>query len=225
MRSLVTDDTPGASPSATMLRLMLFPAIVGVLFFGGVFWLRLQLEAAGGTPEPTTLVQVHLLPRPDPVPIPVNQASQSAALTPPSPASGPTEAPASISNQAIAALPAEEPATSEPAVPSAGLKATLDRMSSSAKVTFRTELLRHIARFQRYPKAAEHQRLQGTVNTEFSMDRDGKVIKVWVRSGSGQPILDQAAIDTIRRAEPLPPIPAALPDSLKVDVALGFDPS
>jgi protein TonB len=208
-----------------MLRLMLFPAIVGLLFFGGVAWLRLQLEAGGGTPEQTSVVEVHLLPRPDPLPIPVNQAAQSAALTPPSPANGPTEAPASISNQATAALPAEEPAASEPPMPSAGLKATPDRVPNSAKLTFRTELLRRIAGFQRYPRAAEREHLQGTVHTEFSMDRDGKVIKVWVRRSSGQPILDQAAIDTIRRAEPLPPIPAALPDALKVDIALGFDPS
>jgi protein TonB len=225
MKSLITDDRPGASPSATMLRLMLFPTIVGLLFFGGVAWLRLQLEAGGGTPEQITMVEVHLLPRPDPLPIPVNQAPQSETIAPQSLVNGPTEAPAAISNQVLAALPAEEAAASEPPMASAGLKATPHRVPSSAKVTFRTELLRHIAGFQRYPRAAERQHLQGTVHTEFSMDRGGKVINVRIRRSSGQPILDQAAIDTIRRAEPLPPIPAALPDALKVDIALGFDPS
>ncbi len=224
MRSLVTDDTPGASPAATVLRLMLFPAIVGILFFGGVFWLRFQLEAAGGTPEQTTMVEVHLLPRPDPLSIPVTQAPQSETIALPSKANGPTATPAAISNQDLAALPAEEAAASEPPMPSAGLKATPDPMPSPAKITFRTELLRHIARFQRYPRAAERQRLQGTVHAEFSMDRTGKVVNVWVRTSSGQPILDQAAIDTIKRAQPLPSIPPVLPDSLKVDIALGFDP-
>ena len=104
MKSLVTDDTPGASASATALRLFLLPVIIGLLFFGGVFWLRFKLETAGGTPEQTAVVEVHLLPRPDPVPIPVNQASQSSAVTPPSPVNGPTETPADIANQAIAAL-------------------------------------------------------------------------------------------------------------------------
>ncbi|WP_143199260.1 energy transducer TonB [Bradyrhizobium sp. NAS80.1] len=190
-----------------MLRLMLLPAIVGILFVGGVYWLRLDLNAAGGTPEQARLVEVHLLPRPDPLSIPVNQAPQSEAVAPPSKANGPTETPAAISNQALAALPAEEAAASEPPMPSAGFKATSDPVPSSAKVTFRTELLRHITRFQRYPRAAERQHMQGTVRTEFLMDREGKVISVWVRTSSGQPILDHAAIDTIRRAQPLPPIP------------------
>ena len=225
MRSLITDDSPDASPTAAMLRLMAFPAIVGICFMGGVYWLKVRLDTAGGTPEPTALVQVHLLPRPDPLPIPVNEASQSAAITRPSPTHGPTETPANVASQALAELPAEEPAASEPAFPSAGLKAMPDTVPNTAKMTFRSELLRHIARFQRYPRSAERQHLQGTVRTGFSMDRDGRVLSVWVRTSSGQQVLDQAAIDTIRRAQPLPRIPAALPDSLKVDISLGFDPS
>lgn len=224
MRSLITDDTPGAWPSATLLRLMLVPVIVGLLFAGSVYWLRLQVEAAGGTPEQTTLVEVRLLPRPDPLPIPVNQDSQAAAEAPPSPVNGATETPATISNQTVAALPTEEPAASDPPMPSAGLREMPNSAPSPARITFRTELLRHIARFQRYPRGAERRHLQGTVRTVFLMDRDGRVLGVWVTTSSGQPILDQAAIDTIRRAQPLPPIPSNLPDSMKVDVALGFDP-
>lgn len=224
MKSLVTDDTPGASSSAAMLRLLLLPTIVGILFVGGVYWFKLRPDAAGSTPEQATLVAVHLLPRSDPLSIPVNQAPQSATVAPPSPANDRTETPASISNQAVAALPAEEPAPSEPAVPSASLKATAVPVPNSVKETFRNELLRHISHFQRYPRAAERQHLQGTVLTVFSMRRDGSVLAVWVGTSSGQPALDQAAIDTIRRAQPLPHIPAALPDSLKVEVALGFDP-
>ncbi len=224
MRSLVTDDTPGASSSAAMLRLLLLPTIVGILFVGGVYWFKLRPDTAGSTPEQATLVAVHLLPRSEPLPVPVNQAPQSVTVAPPSPANDRTEAPANISSQALAALPTEEPAPSEPAVPSASLKSTPDPVPTSVKETFRSELLRHIARFQRYPRAAETLHLKGTVLTVFSMGRDGSVLAVWVGTSSGQPALDQAAIDTIRRAQPLPHIPAVLPDSLKVEVALGFDP-
>lgn len=225
MKSFLTDDGPDASRSATLLRLLLLPAIIGFIFFGGVYWLRLHLTTGGGTPEQAAVVQVHLMQRPDPVPIPVNQATQSTASGPSSPVSGPTEAPAAISNQAPAALPAEAPAASEPVAPSASPRATRDLVSDPATLAFRSELLRHIARFQRYPKAAERAQLQGTVDAVFSIGRNGKLLGVWVKTSSGQAVLDQAAIDTIRRAQPLPPIPTSLPDSLKIEVALGFDPS
>lgn len=225
MRPLPTADDADMSPAATFARLLWFPTLIGLLFIGGVYLLRVELAAAGGTPEQTTLVQVHLLPRPDPLPIPVNPAPQSSAITPPSPVAGSTETPASIANEALAALPTEETAPSDPPLPSAGLKDAPEPVPNNARVTFRTELARHIARFQRYPKAAERQHLQGTVGTVFSIGRDGKLLGVWVKSSSGQAVLDQAALDTIRRAQPLPPIPPALPDTLKVEVALGFDPS
>lgn len=225
MRSLVVDDSPDMSPAAAFVRLMWFPALVGLLFVGGVYWLRVELASAGGTPEQTTLVQVHLLPRPDPLPIPVNSAVQSTAVVPPSPVRGSTEAPASLSSEILAALPTEDVAPSDPPLPSAGLRDAPEPVPNSARMTFRSELARHIARFQRYPKAGERQGLQGTVRTVFTISRNGKLLGVWVKTSSGQSVLDQAALDTIRRAQPLPTIPPALPDTLKVEVALGFDPS
>lgn len=211
------------SASAMLVRLMLLPAIVGVLFFGGVYWLRLQV-ATGGAPESMAVVHVHLLPRPDPIPIPVAAAAQSAAISVPSPANGPTEAPAAISNQTLAALPSEAPAVSEPAAPSTSLRSSNDAAPSSATLEFRNALLRHIARFQRYPRAAELKRLQGTVRAVFSVSRDGRLLGAWVKTSSGEVVLDQAAIETLRRAQPLPVIPSALPDPIKIELALGFDP-
>ncbi|WP_448044306.1 TonB family protein [Bradyrhizobium liaoningense] len=212
------------SASAMLVRLMLLPAIVGVLFFGGVYWLRLQVATGGGAPESTAVVQVHLLPRPDPIPISVAAPAQSAAIGVPSPANGPTEAPASMSNQTLAALPSEAPAVSEPAAPSTSLHSANDAAPSAATLEFTNTLLRHIARFQRYPKGAERQRLQGTVRAVFSVSRGGKLLGAWVKASSGKVVLDQAAIDTLRRAQPLPAIPAALPDPIKIELALGFDP-
>lgn len=217
-------DSPDPPPSSQLLRLMLFPAIVGMLFFGGVYWFRLQVAAGGGAPETTAVVQVRLLPRPDPIPVPVAPATQSAAVSVPNPASGPTEAPAAIANQALAALPSEAPSVSEPAVPSASQQSSSDAAPNSATMEFRNALLRHIARFQRYPKAAEPKRLQGTVRAVFSVSRDGRLLGAWVKTSSGEALLDKAAIDTIRRAQPLPVIPSVLPDPIKIEVALGFDP-
>ena len=218
-----TDGDPELSPSAEFVRLMLVPAIVGVLFFGGVYWLRLQVATGGGAPETTAFVQVHLLPRPDPIPVSVAPATQSAAIVP-NPASGPVETPAALANQTLVALPSEAPSVSEPAVPSTILQSFNDATPNSNTLEFRNALLRHIARFQRYPKAAEQQRLQGTVRAVFSISRDGRLLGAWVKTSSGQVVLDKAALDTLRRAQPLPVIPSALPDPIRIELALGFDP-
>jgi protein TonB len=220
---LFGNDDPEGSPSGKLFRLMLLPAVVGAMFFGGVYWLRLQTATGGAAPEQSTLVQVHLMPRPDPIPLPAAPATQSAAISDPTPASGPSDVPAAIANQALAALPSEMPVPAEPVVQSTSLPSPTASAPNAATAEFRNALLRHIARFQRYPRAAEREGLQGTVYAVFSISRDGKVLGAWVKTSSGQAVLDRAAIETIRRAQPLPAIPPALPDPFKIELALGFD--
>jgi periplasmic protein TonB len=213
-------------PSGELLRLIFVPSIVMILFIGGVYWLRLQVDSAGGAPEPQSVVQVQLLPRPDPLPIPVPATDSNVASTAaiaPAPANDQSDKASSEDQQVLAALPAETSAAN-PSPPNPSSAPASDAPPDLAALQFREALLRHISRYQRYPKAAEAKGLQGTVKAVFSMDREGKLLGVWIRSSSGQAALDQAAIDTIRRAQPLPAIPSALPDSIKVDIALGFDP-
>lgn len=214
-----------AWPSGELLRLIFVPSIVVLLFIGGVYWLRLHADSAGGSPEPQSVVQVQLLPRPDPIPIPATDSkaeSPTGAIAPGSVNEHSDDATAA-DHQVFAALPSEvSPAT--PELPSASQAPSSDAPPDFATLQFREALLRHISRYQRYPKAAESRGLQGTVNARFSMDRRGKLLGVWIKRSSGQATLDQAAIDTIRRAQPLPPIPPVLPDSINVDIALGFDP-
>ena len=216
-------DRKGGDPEPSpLLRFMLVPAIVGALFFSGVYWFRLQV-ATGGGPEATAVVQVHLLPRPDPLPIPAAPATQSVAAEVRSPASNPIEAPATISVPTPPARPSGAPSISEPAASSTSLRSSNDATPNSATLEFKNALLRHIAKFQRYPKSAQRQRLQGTVQAVFSVSRDGRLLDAWVKTSSGEAELDKAAIDTIRRAQPLPVIPSVLPDPIKIELALGFD--
>ena len=217
-------DAEQPSPFHGLWRLLLLPTLAGVMFFSGVFWFRHQIAAGGGAPEKNTFVEVSLLPRPDPV-IPDAPALQAAALSVPNPASGPMATPATISSEDLTALPTDASAEAEPIVPSATQPSSTSATSDRATLEFSNTLLRHIAKFQRYPKAAERQRLQGTVHAIFSVSRDGKVLGAWIKTSSGQAVLDQAAIDTIRRAQPMPSIPPALPGEMKIEVALGFDPS
>jgi protein TonB len=96
------------------------------------------------------------------------------------------------------------------------------RASNSVAVKYQSELLSHIGRFRRYPPAARRERLRGTARVLFRLRRDGAVEELWLKSGSGQAVLDNEAIDTIRRAQPLPPIPASLPSRLNVELPVEF---
>ena len=61
-----------------------------------------------------------------------------------------------------------------------------------------------------YPPAVKKKKQQGTVVLAFSIDRNGTVITSRVQESSGYPLLDQAALDMLARANPLP----AMPDSM-----------
>lgn len=94
--------------------------------------------------------------------------------------------------------------------------------SSSIALKYQKTLLAHIAHYRRYPVAARREGLQGVVLVVFAMQRDGNVLDVWIETSSGQTVLDSAAVDTIRRAQPLPAIPPQLPDRLNISVPVAF---
>lgn len=50
-----------------------------------------------------------------------------------------------------------------------------------------------------YPSAAREQRLEGTVLLEVLVRADGRVGEARVKQSSGAPVLDEAALETVRR--------------------------
>jgi protein TonB len=223
--SLFYPEDPSAWTSREVLRLLLVPTIATLLFFGGIYWIRLQRPAGPASREQSSIVQVRLLPSPSPAPIPVASVSQPPAAT----LASRTDLTPENSDPAAdntTAMSAREPVPVEPTVPS--LRPTpsaADAPPNSAAIKFQQALLRHVARYQRYPHAARLGRLRGAVETLFSMQRDGTLLEVWVKTSSGQVVLDKAAVDAIRRAQPLPSIPSGLPDRLNIQITLVFDPS
>jgi periplasmic protein TonB len=71
-----------------------------------------------------------------------------------------------------------------------------------------------IQRHKAYPAAARARRENGVVQLAFSIDRDGRVVSSRVAAASGFAALDQAALETIQKAQPFPPPPADLPGDL-----------
>ncbi len=203
MKSFLADDDADASFSGLWPRLLLFPAIVGLLFIGGVYWLRVQVDKSGGATAGLRCRRGPASATSGSASDPGHSDATSQRIQPsprlPRPRPKPS---ADLSREILASLPTEERPPLEPAVASKVSLPSADAVPNAAMMQFRTDLLRHISKFQRYPRAAEAKRLQGTVHAVFSIDRDGKLLGAWVKTSSGQILLDQAAIDTIRRAQP-----------------------
>lgn len=66
-----------------------------------------------------------------------------------------------------------------------------------------------LRRSLRYPSEARRKRIRGEVHVRFTVSRSGSVGSVRLARSSGSPILDKAALETVRRAAPFPAIPPA----------------
>lgn len=98
-----------------------------------------------------------------------------------------------------------------------------ERLSSETRADWEALVLAHLERFRRYPPRARAARQQGIAYVRFTMDRSGAVLASSVVRKSGFFTLDQAALDTLRRAQPLPAIPAGLPNIMELTVPIQFE--
>jgi TonB family protein len=107
----------------------------------------------------------------------------------------------------------EQPTQTQPQLQHAP---TTDTVPTSPKLApviadWQQALVTRLARFQRYPAHAKG--ATGVVNLSFSIDRQGHVLNGRVIKSSGSAVLDTEALSLLTRAAPLPPPPAAAPDS------------
>lgn len=61
-----------------------------------------------------------------------------------------------------------------------------------------------------YPPELKKEKVQGVVVIKFSINHSGEVISATIKTGSGHASLDQAALDMLARANPVPPIPESM---------------
>ncbi|MDP8265187.1 MAG: TonB family protein [Candidatus Aceula lacicola] len=85
---------------------------------------------------------------------------------------------------------------------------------STAKETFRSisvpaniaeyvrAIQKRIAQNLVYPEGAKQAKLEGAVDLELVLLRNGAVLSVMIRQSSGYPVLDQAALNTVQRFSP-----------------------
>ena len=67
-----------------------------------------------------------------------------------------------------------------------------------------SEILRRIERAKLYPRMARKMGIEGQATIRFRLKPDGKVESVELVGSSGSDILDQASLETVHRAAPLP---------------------
>jgi periplasmic protein TonB len=217
-------DDQNISRAGELFRYLFIPLAVSVFSLCSVYWLRENLMGSDRTSSGGS-IQVHLLPLRDAIPLamaqevhsssasvgrtvdknkvePVEQKIVTAALEGPSHSSV-VEIPAEA---APAPLPPRQMVSVPPAV-----------------AKFQRALLHHIEHFQHYPAAARRDHVEGTVLVVFSVRRDGWIANMQIKTSSGQSSLDKEALETLRRAQPLPAIPAELPSELNILLPIAFD--
>ena len=224
-------DWRAAAPAIGLRSLAAVAMTVPALLAVGVYWLR-HLPAGTGMPLSDNVMQVRLVapPSADASRPLVAAAAPTAAVTS-VPSQTPAVAPATVEDgsdsvqardsrapgSTLAHLPAA-PAW-DAAVPGSPL-VVMQTKPDQKTMTFVRTVKSHIARFQYYPERAQRERIHGQVGLVLTLRRDGTVTNVRIASSSGVASLDAAAVDTVRRAQPLPSIPAELPGQLSLDYTI-----
>jgi protein TonB len=71
-------------------------------------------------------------------------------------------------------------------------------------------LMRQLHRYKSYPSALKRDKVEGHVVVQFTLNAGGQIVASRVERSSGHAGLDQAALQMLARANPLP----AIPDSM-----------
>jgi periplasmic protein TonB len=82
----------------------------------------------------------------------------------------------------------------------------------------------HIQQFQRYPAAAHARQESGVAQVVYTIDRQGHLLRSSIGQSTGSAALDQEALDTLARAQPMPPPPDDMTDAgLTLVMPVRFD--
>lgn len=89
----------------------------------------------------------------------------------------------------------------------AASETTAGRGAAVSPARWQSRLMAHLERRKRYPAAAQSAHQEGTAYVRFRIDSSGNVLSVSLSRSSGHSALDQAVLDLVRRASPVPPPP------------------
>jgi protein TonB len=159
--------------------------------------------------EPAPVVEPRAKPQPEPKsqPRPKSQPamqpeSPPAAAQPDSPPAAATQGATGQGTNTASATAGTTPGGTDarPAAPA---------WAPSARVRYEQLLFAWMERHKQYPLLAQRRGIEGEGSVRVRIDRSGRVLERTVTRSTGEKILDQAALDMVRRANPLPAVPPA----------------
>ena len=170
--------------------------------------------------KPTELIIELAQPKPEPPatpePVKPNVVPQPKAKVIPQPIVKPVNTPQPISEPlpppVIAAAPKAEipptfvapaPVVTKPEPP----KPTVNQADlDSARNQYGSALSREIAKHINYPGIAKMRGWQGVVEIDFQLDGNGKILSQKIHTSSGFPVLDNQALEMVKKSNfPMPP--------------------
>ena len=136
-------------------------------------------------------------PKPEPVPEPEPEPKPEPAPEPPAETSPPEPLVATATDVSESTQPQNQQVQLE-----AGSSARIDE--------YLNQLSRHLSQHYQYPRRARRLGQEGTPLVVFSFDREGELLELQLKTGSGHELLDDAALEMLKDAEPLPAVPARM---------------
>jgi protein TonB len=116
------------------------------------------------------------------------------------------------------AEPKAEPRAKPAAKAPSSQKSKASRAPSISPAKWQSRVLAWLNRHKRYPRGARSRREEGVVSVSFAINASGDVISARVARSSGNSELDEAALDMLRRASPVPAPPPGVGRNIAVPV-------
>ncbi|WP_036231977.1 energy transducer TonB [Marinobacterium litorale] len=172
------------------------------------------------------------VPEPEPEPEPVQPKQKPVIETQAKQKPEPKPEPKPEKPEPVKPQPPERPLTrsDDRNIQQEQHKASTGRSSAStnggspgATRSYFTELAAHLARHKRYPVSSRRRGEEGITKITFEVDRDGRLLSYQIAQSSGSHRLDEAVIDMLESARPLPAFPPDMQQqTLKITVPVEF---
>jgi periplasmic protein TonB len=177
----------------------------------------------------------------EPLPLPPRRKPPPTRPSAVEPTPQPSAAPSTLDTAQLAAAPLDRPFPGAPGQGSGpggktglgtgatgvGSGAIADGPVEGPGDDYLERLRRWLNKYKRFPEEAQKQKQHGQLVVSFTILRDGTVRDPHVERSSGFPLLDDAALQMLRDASPVPPLPEKyrapqVAVDLPVEFSIGF---